>query len=260
MKKSDSFEGNESASRLVLAAETLADQCDWNAAEPLFHQAIALDASAASQIAYGVCLSRQERYFEAISVFTLVLDGDDWAAIGIACHNLAAIYRDLGDLDLARRFQWRATRMQDDSGPSDLLGMANDAFASEFHQAAQSLVMTAIDILSDESSGTSDGDFMAALGLVHSVLASPEQGLMSVFAAYRQHQVAADLRAMGTDQLNMAILFGELKRYAAERACLQRAIRYFEQVPAPYSLDRAKRMLSRFDRMGIVRSFNAHRN
>jgi tetratricopeptide (TPR) repeat protein len=260
MKKSDSFGGNDSAAKLVFAAESSAERRDWGTADELFRQAIDLDSSPASRIAYGVCLSHQERFFEAISVFTPILDADDRFAIGIVCHNLAAIYRDVGDLDLARRFQWRATLMQEDSGPGDLLAMANDALADECHQAAESLVMTALEMSDDLDDDLPDGDLIATSGLVQMVLNSTEEGLLTLFAAYRQHQAASDFRRMGADQLNMSLLFGELKRYRAERACLQRAIRCFEHAPAPYSLRRAKLLLDRFDRMRIVRSFNERRN
>jgi tetratricopeptide (TPR) repeat protein len=260
MKKSDSFEGNESAAKLACAAESSAQHRDWKMADGLFCQAISLDTSAASRIAYGVCLSNQERYFEAITVLTPILDGVDRYAIGIVSHNLAAIYRELGDIELARRFQWRATLLQEDSGPDDLLGMANDAYLGERHQVAESLLLSAIDLQDDHAEQTMDGDFIATKGLIQSVRDSVQVGLLTIYAAYQQHQVEADFRRMGTDQLNMSVLFGELKRYRAERACLRRAISCFERASAPFSLNRARQMLERLERMQIVRSFNAGRN
>ena len=260
MKKPDSYSRDESASELVFAAELSAKRHEWATTDELFRQAIALDSSAASRIAYGVCLSNQERFFEAISVFTPILDGADQFAIGIVCHNLAAIYREVGDLDLAKRLQWRATLLQEDSGPDDLLGMANDALAGECHRAAESLVMTAIDMHGSFDDQHTDGDLIATTGLVTAALNSAEQGIFTLFAAYRQHQAASDFRGMGADQFNLSILFGELKRFRAERACLKRAIRYFELAPAPYSLNRARLLLDRLDRMRIVRTFDGSRN
>jgi Tfp pilus assembly protein PilF len=126
---------------LLFQAELLVDLREWKSADEVFRKALVLDKSPASRIAYGVCLAEQERYFEAISTFTPVLDGTNRAAIGIVCHNLAAIYRDVGDADLARRFQWRATLSEDHADESDLLGMANDA---QRHRAERACVVRAI--------------------------------------------------------------------------------------------------------------------
>lgn len=260
MKKSDSFGDNESASKLVLVAQSHVKRRDWKTADDLFRQALSIDLSPTSRIAYGVCLAQQERYFEAIGVFTPILDGVDRCAIAIVCHNLASIYRDLDDLDLARRFQWRAMLLNDESEPDDLLGLANDAIASDRYEAAESLVMSAISMQNEFEPDHPDGDFLATAGLIQAAVNSPEAGLFAMFSAFRQHRKDSEFRAMGNDQLNMSVLFGELKRYRAERTCLKRAIRYFEYAPAPYSLNRARQMLERLERMQIVRSFNARRN
>lgn len=260
MKKSDSFDDNESAAKLIFVAQSYVKRRDWKTADDLFCQALVLDRSAASRIAYGVCLAQQERFFEAMTVFTPVLDGDDRCAIAIVCHNLASIYRDVGELDLARRFQWRAMLLNEDSGSEDLLGLANDAFASDRFEAADSLIISAMSMQDDFEKGIPDGDFLATTGLIQAMVNSPEAGLFTLFTAFRQHREDADFRAMGTDQLNMSILFGELKRYRAERSCLKRAIRYFEYAPAPGSLSQARRMLEQLDRMQTVRTFNARRN
>ena len=246
---------------LVASAESFAKRREWALAEAQFRQALSLDSTPRSQIAYGVFLAQRERYFEAISIFTRVLDGDDRTAIGIVCHNLAAIYREVGDLDLARRFQWRATLLHDDLGAEEMLGMANDAIVSERHEVAESLVTAARVMASDEEGEeTSDADLMATMGLVQAAMNSPEEGLFTLFAAYRCHQAVHDLRGMGADLLNMASQFGFLKRFRAERGCIVRAIRCFEQASAPFSYKKARRHLARFDQMQLVHSFDVRRN
>lgn len=257
MKQSDAFGSDESAARLVAAAESLAAGREWTAADERFRRAITIDPTAASRIAYGTCLSHQERFFEAIQALTPLLEGTDRDAVGIVCHNLAAIYRDVGEYELARRFQWKATLMQADSGPEELLGMANDAYCCERHDAAESLVMSAIEIDSDEDL---DADLIATTGLIHAQLASPREALLTLYMAYQRHQAEANFQRMGIDQLNLSLLFGELKRYRAQRTCLKRAIRWFERAPAPYSLQRARQLLARCDQMRSVRSFNGQRN
>lgn len=260
MKKSDPVSGNDPASKLVAAAESLAERRDWGGADELFHQAIVMDPSPASRIAYGVSLANQERFFEAVSAFAPVLQGTDRDAIGVVCHNLAAIYRDIGESELARHFQWKATLAQADSGAEELLGMANDAFACERHEAAESLVMSAVEIQLVDEDDNPDADLIAMSGLIEAATESPAEGVISVYIAYQRHQAESNFRKMGFDQLNLSILFGRVKRFRAQEACLKRAIRCFEQAPAPYSLQRARQLLDRFDRMRVVRSFNGRRN
>ncbi len=260
MKKPEPSGDSERVSELIIDAERSSKNRDWKGADELFHQAILLDTSPASRIAYGVCLSHQERYFEAISIFTPILDGDNRQAIGVVCHNLAAIYREVGDLDLARRFQWRATLLLEDAGPEELLAMANDALANESYQTSESLLMAAIEMSGDVADEVRDGDLIATLGLVQSELTSPQEGIMTLFSAYRRHQQSQDLRGMGNDLLNMSALFGQLQRQRAERACLKRAIRCFETASAMCSVKRANDLVDRHDLIQFFRQFDGRRN
>lgn len=260
MKKPDQTGDSERVSQLIIAAERCSESRDWQRADELFHQAISLDTSPASRIAYGVCLSQQERYFEAISIFTPILDGDNRQAIGVVCHNLAAIYREVGDFDLARRFQWRATLILDDAGPEELLAMANDALANESYQTSESLLVAAIEMSGDAADEVRDGDLIATMGLVQAELSSPQEGMMTLFSAYRRHQEMRDFRGMGNDLLNMSALFGRLQRRRAERACLKRAIRCFEKAPATCSIKRANELVATHDRIQFFRQFDGRRN
>ncbi len=260
MKIPDTHGDSERVSELIIDAERSSKCRDWSRADELFHQAILLDTSPASRIAYGVCLSRQERYFEAISIFTPILDGDNQQAIGVVCHNLAAIYREVGDFELARRFQWRATLFLDDAGAEELLAMANDALANETYQTSESLLMAAIEMSGDVADEVRDGDLIATLGLIQAEITSPQQGMISLFSAYRRHQEVQDFRGMGNDLLNMSILFGRLQRHRAERACLKRAIRCFEKGPATCSVKQANDLVDIHDRIQFFRQFDGRRN
>ncbi|WP_157605140.1 hypothetical protein [Schlesneria paludicola] len=245
--------------KLLLRADECAERHEWSIADSLFCDAISCDATPRSRIAYGVYLTEQERYFEAISTFTVVLDGVDRAAIAIVCHNLAAIYREVGDSDLARRFQWRATVMQEDLGSPEILGMANDALINGRHDLAETLIETAI-LMDDDPDDEPDPDLTATAALVHASTDSLEEGLLLLFQAYCRHRQVGNLRAMGLDLLNMASVFGTLDRPRAERKCLVRAIRCFGQASAPYSGSRAVQQLERLDRVQDVRMFDVRRN
>ena len=176
------------------------------------------------------------------------------------CHNLAAIYREVGDFELARRFQWRATLFLDDAGAEELLAMANDALANETYQTSESLLMAAIEMSGDVADEVRDGDLIATLGLIQAEITSPQQGMISLFSAYRRHQEVQDFRGMGNDLLNMSILFGRLQRHRAERACLKRAIRCFEKGPATCSVKQANDLVDIHDRIQFFRQFDGRRN
>lgn len=253
-------EHSVTAATLLRRADDLSARREWAAANECFQKVLQLDDSARHRISYGCCLAEQERFHEAIIVMTPVLDGQDRDAIGIVCHNLAAIYREVGDYDLARRFQWRATLLNESIDADGLLGMANDALADQFADAAGSLILTASELKAEQDRASNDADLLATAGLAEAETESPQAGLMTLFTAYRWHRDEGDLKGMGTDQLNMSVLFGKLNRHRAERACLVRAIRLFDQAAAPFSSTKARSELKRLDNMQAVRSFNPERN
>ena len=150
--------------------------------------------------------------------------------------------------------------MGEDSGSEEILGMANDALESDKSALAGTLVLSATEMNDGGPLNLIDADLIATMGLIEARSGSVEDGLIAIYSAYRQHRAEGNFRRMGTDQLNMSLLFGKLNRDRAERACLMRAIRLFEQAPAPHSHRRAQEQLNRLDRLGSVLSFDSRRN
>ncbi len=138
--------------------------------------------------------------------------------------------------------------------------MANEAIADERYDVAESLLIAACALNDDIELDDADGDLIGTFGLIDAATNSPEAGVMTLFSAYRRHQATYDFRGMGIDMLNMASLFGDVRRYRAQRACLMRARRCFERAPAPFSLNRAILLLAQLERMQSVRAFDARRN
>jgi tetratricopeptide (TPR) repeat protein len=249
-----------SVEELFFQAELFAGLRKFELAEDAYQKALLIDKSPATRIAYGVFLGEQERYAESIATFTPILDGDNRTAIAIVCHNLAAIYREVGDLDLARRFQWRATLLKDSADETDLLGMANDALVAQQPETAAAQIMTACEMTGEPIEDCADGDLIATTGLAYAAEGSTKDALLTLFTAYRRHQAASDFRGMGADLMNMSALFGELNRHRTERTCVLRAIRCFQKAPAPLSLRNARQRLERLDRMDSIREFDVQRN
>jgi hypothetical protein len=249
---------------LLAHAEAFVQKREWEAADRFFRSAVGKDETAASRIAFGVYLADRERFNESIVVLTPVLDGTDRFAIGVVCHNLAAIYRNLGEMDLARRFQWRATLLQPDLGTDDLLAMTNDALLRSRMDVAETLIEAAIEMEdSDEElddGSSTDADLMATKGLIQASSGCVDEGVVTIFRAYCRHRDAGNRRGMGADLLNLSALFGTLNRYRAERACLIRAMKCFQEESISFSYQTAHQRLERVDEERAVRSFDARRN
>lgn len=259
----DPLPSSLSAPVLLSHAEAFVQKREWGAADRYFRVAVDKDETSASRIAFGVYLADRERFNESIVVLTPVLDGSDRSAIGVVCHNLAAIYRSLGDLDLARRFQWRATLLQPDLGNDDLLAMANDALLQSRIEVAETLVEAAFEMADseeDDDSPNVDADLMATKGLIQASSDGVEAGVLTIFRAYCRHRDAGDRRGMGADLLNLSMLFGTLNRHRAERACLNRALKCFQEESIPFSYQTTCQRLARLDEEQSIRSFDARRN
>ena len=140
MTKPESAFSSSHVTWLLKWADDLVRNRSWNESDAVFQRAVELDVTPCSCIAYGCALAEQERFNEALCQITAALDiaqrSGDRHALATVYHNLAAIYRELGDNDLARRFQQRAISHADDCGPDELLGLANDAWLAERHELA----------------------------------------------------------------------------------------------------------------------------
>lgn len=264
MTKPESAFASSHVAWLLKWADDLVRARSWSAADAVFQRAISLDASPCSCIAYGCTLAEQERFNEALCQMTAALDiaqnRADRNELATIYHNLAAIYRELGDNDLARRFQQRAIAHVDDCGPDELLGLANDAWLAERHELAECLAGTAADIDEEDEYREPSAEVEATLGLLNGFLNDPREGIRPLLRAYARHKAAGELRLMGNDLLNLSVLLGELGRHRGELACVRRAIASFDDAPAPVSAAKARRLLAHLERLRQLRQFDPSRN
>ena len=236
----------------------------WSRADLCYSEAVAIDHSPTSRIAFGSSLATRERYNEAICQMTGALDlasaSGDREALGVIFHNLAAIYRELGDSDLARRFQQRAIQQMDDCGPPELLGLANDAWLSHRPELAGCLSASCVDLDEDTGDESLTAEAQATSAIFSGLQEDPRAGIRSLIRVYRQHQSAREFRLMGIDLLNLSVLLSEVGWYRAEMNLVRRAIRHFEQAPAPVSTARARQILATLERMQSLRDFDPSLN
>ncbi|MBS0206694.1 MAG: tetratricopeptide repeat protein [Planctomycetes bacterium] len=257
MPESKSPDGQ--VARMLLRAERLGRLGRWSAADDCYARAVVLDQSPTSRITFGGSLATRERYHEAICHLTSALDmvspSGDREALAAIFHNLAAIYRDLGDADLARRFQQRAIQQMEECGPTELLGLASDAWLSRRTELAKCLSAACSEL---EQEGDEDLilQAQATLGIVTGMTDNPREGVRLLTDACRQHRAARQHRLIGIDLMNLAILVSNFAWYRAEIHFVRQAIRHFELAPAPVSAVRARQILSNLERAQSLREFD----
>jgi tetratricopeptide (TPR) repeat protein len=184
------------------------------------------------RITLGTLLAEREQQHAAIQVWTSVIDDADGdrGHLAVVYGNLAAVYRELGDYDLARRFQQRAVHFQDDCGPEDLLHLANDALAESRYELADALLESAAE-LADE-----DDPMQPTLASAYAVTlllkGQPRQALGILRQTYRAHVEQGDDLAAGRDLLNLATSLRQMGRLRVEQRCLTRAALHFEHAGA----------------------------
>lgn len=245
-------------------AEQLGLQGQWTEADARYSAAIKLDKTPGSRIAFGSSLASREQYNGALCCLAEALDqaskSGDREALGVIYHNLAAIYRELGDYDLARRFQQRSILQLDDCRAVDLLGLANDAWLSRRSEMASCLASSCTELDSDDELDSVLLEAQATLAITVGLAEDPRQGIRSLIQVYRQHRAANDVRLMGIDLLNLSALLSELGWYRAEMDFVRRAISLFDQAPAPVSAVKARQTLGLLERMHSLRNFDPSKN
>jgi len=245
-------------------AETFSRGRAWMEADLCYSRATELDTSPTSRIAFGTSLANRERYHDAICQLTGALEvasqTGNREALGVVYHNLAAIYRELEDADLARRFQQRAIQQLEDCGPSELLGLANDAWLNGGAELAACLSSSCTD-LEDESTDKSELlEAQAATAVFSGMTDDPRMGIRSLIHAYRRHFALNELKLMGIDLLNLSALLSEMGWYQAEIRLVRQAIRHFEDGAALVSAARARKILARLLRVQSLRDFDPSMN
>lgn len=245
-------------------AELLGLQGQWLDAESHYAAAIQLDCTPVSRIAFGTSLASRELYHRALCCLTEAIDQASQVgareALGVIYHNLAAIYRELGDYDLARRFQQRSILQLDDCRAVDLLALANDAWLSRRSEIATCLASSCTEIDSDDEPDSVLLEAQATVAITTGLAEDPRQGIRALIQVYRQHREANDVRLMGIDLLNLSALLSEIGWYRAEMSFVRRAINLFDQAPAPVSAVKARQTLGLLERMQSLRNFDPSKN
>lgn len=250
-----------SPERLLELAEQLCASAQLEEAERVYRHLLATSNLPRARADFARFLALRERYGEALQLLADLLDdprtASDAPLLALVHALIAGVYRELGETELARRFQHRALCWQPDFGAADLLNLANDAVAARRLRLAESLIETAFQ-LSDELEA--DGDSWGSLGVVHAMRGEAEDACRLFLRAISAHRQAGDYQGMGKDLLNLAEVFGKRGQLQTQRRCLDRACRCFEVAALPWSLRKAQRRRREVDRLLALRQVDASRN
>lgn len=228
---------------LLERAEKFADDLEPDHAAAFFRAAVAADATPVSRISYGVFLANCEREVAARNQLTEAWELAKRLGLGglqaLACHNLAALHRRMGQPLIASGFQQLAIRAQLDSSDHEPLpayliaGRALDLASRESVAAERLWTAAQVDPLE------------SAVALQNRAVVCYRQGRES--RALEQLQSAFDV-AMGRHDLeacaailtNLSHLERQRGRWSVADECLALAERIEQEASRPRSTLRVK--------------------
>jgi tetratricopeptide (TPR) repeat protein len=221
---------SEAGREFWTAVEALLDAGRWTDAAVTVRAMAHQSGQFTPCVTLGTLFYERGRRNDAVREWTDALtdaqSAGQWSVAAAAHHNLAAMYRDVGDYQLARLFQQRAMSLQADCGPDELLQLGNDAIAARRWELAESLYQAAAELVEDGDPMLSD--LAATRGVLCGFQGEPFVGLRWLQQAYREHVADGRHDHAGKDLLNAAALFEQLQRLGWARMCVTLARTHFE--------------------------------
>ena len=208
---------------LLERAERFANEGQQDHASAFFRAAVAADVTPVAHISYGVFLADCEREVAARAHFM-----ESWEmakrlanpeARALACHNLAALHRRLGQPAAADSFQQQAIRAQLEADPLEPLpayviaGRALDLAARE-SVAAEKLLFAAQNDASEETAA------LLNVGVIAYRQERETLAMVRFYAAFEIAQSEKDLDACAAVLANIAHLQRERGRWTTADECL----------------------------------------
>lgn len=241
---------------LWLAIQSLLSAGRWRDAEVTLRAAADTINQPEIRLTLGALYAERGELRLAISQWMCVIEAAQAAGrrdlLAAVYHNLAALYRDQGAYDIARRFQQRSLTWQADCGPDDLLQLANDAMASQAYDIAESLLKEAQQL--SPSTTEWKATIQASSGLLSGLRGNPGAGIRSLKAAYRKHRSEHNRMMMAQDLGNLAALYEQQDQWRAAEACLLRAVAYYRELNLAWWQQGAEKRLMRLRNLRAIRA------
>lgn len=213
------------------------------------------------QFVLGTYLAERQRYQPAMFHLLQGLDGaqaiGDMELQADVLSNLASVYRELGDFDLAQRFQRQVLAIHGAADVGDLLGWSTDALLAGKIVLAEKLARNAVELVEDSEDLGTLADAYGLLGIIAARRGRLRRAMWLLIRAARGHQCVADDRGLAADYQNLAEISGLMHRFGWQRTFLSAAQMFFRRAAMPLSEDRVASRLRDIDRLELYRKMNA---
>ena len=240
---------------LLQCANELEKDGQFQAAMSAFRAAALCSEFPEGRLAFAGFLARREQFTAAATEYRQVLvelhdhefHPEATRLTAVATHNLAAVCRQTGELNLAATLQHRSLKSEleaeNPATPEDLGGCAVDAIHRGDHSLAENLLIRS---LNEETAAGNQLGIAADCGnlaILAGLRGELSVGIRFLGRAFHIHRKLSDHLATGTDLVNLAELFRTAGRWTLAERCLNRAKRCFQKACAPESLRRAQSRL-----------------
>ena len=252
----------------AFAVMRLAEHCRathrWTRAETLFRQAVAHNSCPATNLACGTYLAERQQHGDAIRYLIQGLDeaqsAGDLDSQASIFSSLATIYRELGDHDLARRFQGQVLAIHGAADAGDLLDWSADALLAGKTTLAETLARNAQELVQESEDIEMQADAFGLLGAIAARQGHLRRAVWLLIRAARGHQCVADEHGLATDYQNLAEVFGLMERYRWQHSMFAAAQAGFHRAGKPLSSERLSRRLRDQTRLDLYRRMDVRRN
>jgi tetratricopeptide (TPR) repeat protein len=242
-------------------AERCCRERRWDVADFLYRRAVSEDSGPDAHLAYGRFLADRQRFHPAIVQLMHGLDAaqcaDDAAAQAYVFSSLATIYRELGDYDLAQRFQRQALAIHAAADAGDLLDWAADALLAGKLILAEELARGAWLLVEETDDVETQADAQGLLGMIAARQGDHRTAVALLIRAARSHRGLGDDRGLGVDCLNLGEIVGLLGRTTWQRRFFSAARNYFSRAGMPAAEARAERRLQDLSQQELYRRMAA---
>lgn len=234
---------NSAASAYQLA-ERYRRQKNWSRADACYRELLAVDPAPQHQIAYGIFLAERQQFGAAIRHLMRGLDGvqssGDLELQTTVFLNLAVIYRELGENQLAQSFQRQALKLQDEAGADALLDWSADALLAGKTTLAAHLAGQAFSFAEQDGNIEQQADACGLLGVIAARDGKWRRAVWHLIRAARTHRLLDDDHGLATDYQNLSEVCAAMQRWKWQTWFLAQAEVYFARAGRPISVHRVQ--------------------
>ncbi len=234
---------SSSALALLEKAQFFESLGDHSQAEDFYHQAVEADGGSVAVNEACSYHFRQGHVNQAIDGFSQLLvtarQTRDEELESTALNNLAACYRELGDVAVANRFQQRAlaagqkaSRDTDAAfvSAAELSNLANDAILERNFDLAEKLIEESLTMEIEAAHAEGQASDWATLGLIAGFQGNLAVAIERLNFAYRIHLRIGDNRMAARDLKNMAEVYAASDQMDSAVRSLKQARSLFDQL------------------------------